>query len=85
MARDLDEIRSRDAKLADSALGATALALAREIDGGNSATSKSMCARELRELMTLLKNLAPAAAEKDDLDELRTRRTARLGRTASAD
>lgn len=82
---DLDELRDRDPKLADSGLAATALALAAGIDDPNSLTSKSMAARELRELLLLLKNLAPAAADKDDLDDLRTRRTARLaGRSRTA-
>jgi predicted RNA-binding Zn ribbon-like protein len=76
--RDLDRLRGRDAELAESALAASAVALAREVDSGrNSATSKSMCARELREVMDRLWELAPEKMQGDGLDELNARRTAR--------
>jgi hypothetical protein len=63
--------------LSEGAFAATALALAAELDEpGNSATSKSMCARVLTE--TLEKLRAQAAEVKpgkvSKLDELRARR-----------
>lgn len=80
--RDLDEIAQTDAKLAGSALAASALALAREMDSPNSATSKSMCARALLETLDRLRDLAPTEHEEDAIDELRSRRERR--RTGSA-
>lgn len=64
------------------ALVATALSLARELDGRNSATSKSMCARALVETLNLLRDLAPSQAVSSPLDEIRARRDARLARQA---
>lgn len=55
-----------------------ALALAREIDGENSATSKSMCAGQLRDTLDRLRELTPADEEADALDELASRRDARV-------
>lgn len=78
--RDIESVRKRDAELADSALAASAVALAYEIENPyNSATSKSMCARELRDTLDRLRELAPKAKEKDGLDDLSARRAARLG------
>jgi hypothetical protein len=67
------------ADLADSALAASALALASEMDEHNSATSKSMCAKALLETMDRLRSLAPANEEDDALDELRSRRESKFG------
>lgn len=64
--------------LADSALAASALSLARELDDHrNSATSKSMCARALIETLDRLRELAPPKKERSQLDELKARRAAR--------
>lgn len=82
--RDLAKIRRRSEELADSALAATALAMAAEIDADNSATSKSMCAARLTETMDRLRELAPAEQEGDYLDDLAARRTARLEGRATA-
>lgn len=84
--RDLDVIAERAPGLAQSALAATALALAREIDTpGNSATSKSMCARSLLDTLDELRELAPPPEMKDSLDELSARREARrAGRFATS-
>ena len=77
--RDLDALRPRAPELADSALAAAALALALELDEpGNSATSKSMCARTLMDLMGQLTTLAPAVEIGDGVDDLAARRVARL-------
>jgi hypothetical protein len=61
-----------------SALAATALALARELDrSGNSATSKSMCARALLDCLDRLRALAAEEPVADRLDDLAARRSAR--------
>jgi hypothetical protein len=83
--RDLAEIRKRDSELADSALAASALTLARELDNPrNSATSKSMCARALHDALDRLRSLAPAKPEIDELDDLTKRRAARLDSRSAA-
>lgn len=70
-----------------SALAATALALARELDKPkNSATSKSMCAKALVDVLRELRASAPVRVEADgvtDLNERRERR--RAGVAGSAD
>lgn len=78
--RDLDRLALSLPALAVSAEAATALALARELDSVNSATSKSMCARALVETMERLRAMAPPAKEGDGVDELEARRAARLAR-----
>ncbi len=76
--RDLERL---GAPLAESALAATALALAGELDDtGTSATAKSMCARALTEVMTRLRELQPPEQEEDAVDELASRRQRRLAR-----
>jgi hypothetical protein len=80
--RDIADIRKRDRALGDSALAASALVLAEQLDDpGNSATAKSMCARALREALDRLRELAPARKESDDVDDLAKRRARR--RTAA--
>jgi hypothetical protein len=81
--RDLDEIRKSSPEVANSALAAAALALAGEIDGDNSATSKSMCAGVLAKLMEGLREQAPKEVTASGLDELTKRRDERLARKAS--
>lgn len=76
---DIAEIGRRAPALVKTGLAATALALAYELDHpGNSATSKSMCAKALNETTEKLIALAPAEAAKDGLDELAAKRTERL-------
>lgn len=75
--RDLEALAKRDAKLAQSGLAATALALARELDDDNSATSKSMCARALSETLVLLNELAPPEQVLDGIDDLEKARSKR--------
>lgn len=83
--RDLKELRKRSPALADSAIAATAVQLAYELENPyNSATSKSMCARSLADAMDRLRELAPAEEEKDKLDDLSARRAARRKRRAAA-
>ena len=62
----------------ESGLAASALVLAAELDDpGNSATSKSMCARALRETLDRLRQLSPQADAADRVDELAAKRSAR--------
>jgi hypothetical protein len=77
--RAVEKIAETDPDLADSVLAATAIALAFQIEHpGNSATSKSMVARELRETMDRLRELAPpVAARRDSIDELKEKRDGR--------
>lgn len=73
--RDLASVGKRKPELADGTLAATAMALAAEIDDPtNSATSKSMCAARLVEVMQHIRELAPDAREENPLDEIRARR-----------
>lgn len=83
--RDLAVVAKADAALGKSGLALLALALAREVDSPfNSATSKSMCAGQLRDTLDRLVELMPPAVEKDDLDDLSRRRAARLAGGAGA-
>lgn len=81
--RDLQKIARVSAELADSTLAATAREMASQLDDpGNSATSKSMCARVLSDVMEQLRELTPEGDDKDGVDELNARRAARR-RTAA--
>jgi hypothetical protein len=81
----LRDLESLGGKAASSALAETALALARELDDpDNSATSKSMCAKSMVDVLRELRSLAPPAKENDDLDDLAARRSVRLARGAAA-
>lgn len=83
--RDLEVVAKADPALASSALAALALALAGQIDDpDNSATSKSMCAGQLRDTLDRVRELMPKAAEKDGLDDLSKRRADRLAARKSA-
>jgi hypothetical protein len=68
----------------DSVLGATALALAVELDADNSATSKSMVAKALNETMAELRALAPSQKEAEPVDDLRTQRNKRRSRAPAS-
>jgi hypothetical protein len=71
--------------LAESSLGASAIALARELDSPTSATSKSMCANAHLGLMDRLRELAPPVEQpKDGLDEISARRVRRLAASGGA-
>jgi hypothetical protein len=66
-------------------LAETALALARELDDdGNSATSKSMCAKAMVDVLRELRTLAPPKVEDTDLERARKRRADRVARGAAA-
>lgn len=69
--------------IAKSAVAASALMLAEQMDDpDNSATSKSMCGRELREHMKELREQLPPAKKKDALaalsDDFNSRRQAQI-------
>jgi len=82
---ELDQLAKRDKSLAVSGFAASALALARALDDpDNSATSKSMCARSLLDVLDRLRELAPTEEKDDQLDELVARRAKRLARGAKA-
>jgi hypothetical protein len=70
--------------MAGSTLAATALSLAVELDGDNSATSKSMCAKALADVMRELRALAPPRKENDDVTDLARKRDERLARGSAA-
>lgn len=75
----------RRLKVADAGEAAVALSLAREMDvSGNSATSKSMCAKALMEAMERLRAMAPPAETKDGVDEIAAKRAARVARRSAA-
>lgn len=78
--RDLDELSRRDRDLARSSLAVSALALASIVDDAdNSANARTMAARELRETMATLRELAPAEEPKaSEVDRLRGRAAAKL-------
>lgn len=82
--RDLATIAKVAPELARSALAASARVLAKELDEpGNSATSKSMCAKALQDILADLRALTPVGEEKDALDDLAATRARRLGASAS--
>jgi hypothetical protein len=65
-------------KQTDSALAASALALAAAVDAPDSTTSLAMCARELRETLATLRALAASKHEPDRIDDLAARRKVRV-------
>lgn len=72
-----------DERVSAGPVAATALALARELDDtGNSATSKSMCARSLLEALTQLRAMVPQSGEVNPLDDIRARRDRRTAAAA---
>jgi hypothetical protein len=78
------ELEQMGGDVAESALAATALSLAEQLDGPNSATSKSMCAKALVDVLRELRALAPAKPEEDEVERARKRRADRLARQSAA-
>jgi hypothetical protein len=71
---------------ASSSLAATALALAEQLDEPrNGATSKSMCAKAMVDVLRELRLLAPPKQEDDELDRARKQRTERLARQSASE
>ena len=82
--RDLKRIAAADKALGEGALAESARVLARELDKpNNSATSKSMCARALTEVLNRLRELKAPATKGDRVDELEARRAKRIRRRAA--
>jgi hypothetical protein len=83
---ELEDIRRRNPKVADSALAAAAMRMAYELDHPhNSATAKSYCVKELRQTMDRLLELAPPGEKGGSrLDELRKKREADAAARRSA-
>lgn len=80
---EVEALSRRAPEVSGSSLAAIAISLADELDNaGNSATSKSMCARALLETLTALRATVPAEETSDQLDELARRRDERLRRAA---
>ena len=72
---DLAALAKREPSIPSTALAASALELARQLDDpDNSATSKSMCSRALTEALDRLEEMAPPKREGDRLDKLRNSR-----------
>lgn len=68
------------APVAGTALAASALALARQLDKPRvSATATASCSRALLDTLDRLRSLVPAEEEKDAVDDLRARHAARRG------
>lgn len=83
--RDLAEMAKRAPQIASSGLAMTAVILGRQLDDDKSATSKSMCAKALVDVMDRLGELCPPVQKADRLDDLASRRKTRLeGRAAPA-
>lgn len=74
-----------DPVLKTGALAATALELAAQMDApGNSATSKSMCAKSLADVLERLRELAPPREVTSPLTEIRGRREAKVAKPEKA-
>jgi hypothetical protein len=79
------EVETLGPKAQVSPLAAAALSLARELDdAGNSATSKSMCAKALVDVLRELRTLVPPREEEDDIERARKRRADRLAGQSAA-
>jgi hypothetical protein len=83
---ELDQIAKLDPKLAVSGFAASAIALAQALDDpGNSATSKSMCARSMFDALDRLRELAPEEKRSSKVDEIGEHRAKRRRRAAASD
>lgn len=80
--RDLARMEALLPGLATSARAETALALAKAMDSDSSATSKSMCAKALDDILTKLEEISAKAPAADKLDEIGARRQQRRSRAS---
>lgn len=69
-----DELRSMGDAAVGSALGASAVDLARRQDEAHLPQQAAQCAKELRETLRVLSERFPPAPAQDGVDELRARR-----------
>jgi hypothetical protein len=67
----------------DSAIGRAYLMLARRLDAGVATKDAAVIAREMRQILITLTDLAPPAVERGTLDELNERRAARMRQLAA--
>lgn len=81
--RDLAEIAKRDPSLAISGLAALALALAHQMDYGTAETAIPMCAGQLRDTLSQLREMCPPEQKADGIDELANRRAVRRSEAAN--
>lgn len=82
--RELKRIHEADSSLADSALAALALSLAREMDGPGGVQAKAACGKTLLDTLDRLRELAPAKRQEDAIDQLAKQRAKRRSRSAKA-
>jgi hypothetical protein len=83
--RDAVERELEEFGAAKSVLGETALALAVELDdGANSATSKSMCAKAMVDVLREIRALKPPKPKADSVTDLSERRAKRRRAAAKA-
>jgi hypothetical protein len=79
------ELAGRAPGLSAGALAAACFELGRQLDDpGNSATSKSMCAKSLQDILGQLRALAPPVLSSDGLDDIQAQRAKRRGVAARA-
>ena len=67
---DLKRLATRKPALLNGALAETARVMAEQLDSDSSATSKSMCAKQLRDILVDLEALAPAPPKQNNLDKI---------------
>lgn len=70
---DLELIRHRDPVLAESALAASAIALAQGMDNPSSTTSLANCGKTLLDVLDRLRELCPPEEKSDGVEDLRSR------------
>ena len=72
------ELQLIDVAVAGSALAMSARSLAAALDGEMSAAARAACARELREHLAALRELAPPPVRETAVDELAARAARKL-------
>jgi hypothetical protein len=79
------ELAALPDELGESGLASVALAMAERVDDPNTRpTAAAVCARELREALTVLRAIAPPRSEDDDIERARKRRVERLAGKSAA-
>lgn len=68
---DLKEAEKNHKGISESGLAAVLLELARQLDGDNSATAKSMCASQLMDGLERLHAQSPEKPEANPLEDIR--------------
>ena len=79
------DLQAMGPRASGTTLAETALALARSLDDdGNSATSKSMCAKSMIDVLCELRQLAPPRQEADNVTNINSERDKRRVGVAAA-